>query len=54
MTLLHEYVPDVQRGAGNCECGAAKEHRRHPHRIVRSYLHDGCVCGLPFWDRVHE
>lgn len=55
---MHDYQADPQSGAGNCTCGAAEHHRRHPHpfwRISPQYgmatilstgTLDTCVCGL--------
>ena len=49
----HEYKADPQSGAGNCVCGAAERHRRHPHDFVRAWnplmaeRRDHCTCGLP-------
>jgi hypothetical protein len=45
--VMHAYVQDAQSGAGNCTCGAAREHRRHPHEFRRARNFPGCVCGDP-------
>jgi hypothetical protein len=57
--MRHNYERDSQSGAGNCICGAAETHQRHPHeyrRVAAVYSMtsillrgdiDICVCGLP-------
>jgi hypothetical protein len=51
---MHDYERDPQSGAGNCKCGAAEHHRRHPHDFRRARPSaamlplrtlDVCVCG---------
>jgi hypothetical protein len=47
---LHEYEKDTHSGAGNCTCGAAERHARHPHMYLRGLWPSGgekCTCGLP-------
>jgi hypothetical protein len=50
----HAYQADRQSGAGNCVCGYAEHHRRHPHtfRPMRSFK-GRCVCALPAGARCH-
>lgn len=48
---MHDYIPDPQSGAGNCECGGNQHHRRHPHMFWQAapWTARGrkiCVCGL--------
>lgn len=52
--MTHPYEEDSQSGAGNCTCGAAEHHRRHPHTYLRAWFNDGrCVCGLTESDPTH-
>lgn len=55
MTLngAHSYVSDPQSGAGNCTCGAALYHRRHPHPF-RLGTATNCVCALPYAHECHD
>lgn len=41
---VHEYQEDRQSGAGNCTCGAAKNHMRHPHAFLKAARFPHCVC----------
>lgn len=44
----HAYQRDPQSGAGNCTCGMAERHRRHPHEFMPTASRpDLCVCALP-------
>jgi hypothetical protein len=51
----HDYQADPQSGAGNCVCGMAEAHRRHPHAF-RAAASDPtrCVCALPAEARCHR
>jgi hypothetical protein len=50
----HAYVRDSWSGAGNCTCGAAEAHRRHPHWFTSSRSDTSrCVCGLLAGARCH-
>lgn len=52
----HEYEYERSRhsGAGNCVCGVAEHHRRHPHDFWGADAAPSlCVCGLPAGARVH-
>jgi len=55
----HAYQRDPQSGAGNCICGAAEEHRRHPHDFRRAWnplrptQNEYCVCGRLPEDKIH-
>lgn len=52
---MHIYTKDPQSGAGNCTCGAAELHRRHPHEFVAMRaVDDNCVCGLVFETVPHQ
>jgi len=52
---MHIYLKDPQSGAGNCTCGAAERHRRHPHEFVAILKqHELCTCGLPFEAEPHQ
>jgi hypothetical protein len=48
---MHTYESDPQSGAGNCTCGGAREHHRHPHDFRRAWsaargaVSEYCVCG---------
>lgn len=42
----HAYDRDPQSGAGNCQCGRAHEHVKHPHDFrPRASDKRRCVCG---------
>jgi hypothetical protein len=53
---MHTYQRDSQSGAGNCTCGAAERHRRHPHLFLSAMRHEQqlCTCGLPPEATCHE
>lgn len=52
---MHIYQKDPQSGAGNCTCGAAERHRRHPHEFMPSNADpELCVCALPFEAGPHQ
>lgn len=51
----HAYDGDPQSGAGNCRCGGAREHVRHPHDFTpRANDTHLCVCGRPRHSRPHH
>jgi hypothetical protein len=51
----HRYERDPQSGAGNCVCGAAEHHRRHPHDFwAAASAHSLCVCALPRGAKCHR
>lgn len=57
--LMHSYSRDPQSGAGNCVCGGAERHRRHPHLFLHGAPEYGgnryiCTCGLPPEAPCHE
>jgi hypothetical protein len=42
----HDYKRSPHSGAGNCECGWARDTIVHPHRWVPAYMDPlRCVCG---------
>lgn len=49
----HPYERDPQSGAGNCACGAAQHHRRHPHLFRQALGSERCVCALPAAHGIH-
>lgn len=61
----HPYQRDPQSGAGNCTCGAAEHHFRHPHTFRAGVTYratgDGatpmrtgrCVCSRPENHPIH-
>lgn len=57
---MHAYVKDAQSGAGNCVCGAAERHVRHPHEFVRAWRQEPkgsetrCTCSRPLSDPIHR
>lgn len=54
-TPTHAYQLDLQSGAGNCVCGMAEHHRRHPHEFLAAASNPSlCVCILPREALVHQ
>jgi hypothetical protein len=44
---FHTFTPHPASGAGNCVCGGAERHRRHPHEpMPRASNEYECVCGV--------
>jgi hypothetical protein len=51
----HEYQRSPHSGAGNCVCGAAERHRRHPHGFIAADSKpELCTCGLPCDAKCHQ
>jgi hypothetical protein len=43
----HRYTADPASGAGNCKCGAAERHKRHPHLPMPMASNPlSCTCGV--------
>jgi hypothetical protein len=50
----HDYERSPHSGAGNCVCGMAEHHRRHPHEFWAAASDEThCVCALPRGARCH-
>ena len=51
---VHEYLRSPHSGAGNCECGWARDTIMHPHAWVPASADSfRCVCGKPVNHRIH-
>ena len=52
---MHSYQRDPQSGAGNCVCGAAERHARHPHEFTLPAYGGSnfCCCTQPEWAPCH-
>jgi hypothetical protein len=51
----HRYQRDPHSGAGNCVCGAAERHRRHPHEFLAMGSNPTlCTCTLPREAKCHR
>lgn len=56
----HPYVHDPKSGAGNCWCGAAERHARHPHGFMKAASAEPrgsatlCTCSKPLSDPIHR
>lgn len=50
---MHDYQRSPHSGAGNCDCGAAEHHVRHPHAYRQAANFAACVCTRDADDPVH-